>query len=55
MFAVCQRSLFNASPAESECKGRNFLNNDQMFGRLFFKKSASFFIFKDFKNNKHRN
>src|SRR5574344_840336 len=41
MFAVCQRSLFNASPAESECKGRNFLNNDQMFGRLFLKKVRS--------------
>src|SRR5574344_766548 len=41
MFAVCQRSLFNASPAESECKGRNFLKNDQMFGRLFLKKVRS--------------
>ena len=37
MFAVCQRTSF-APLAESECKGRNFLNNGKTFQRFFLKK-----------------
>lgn len=38
MFAVCQRSSFMPSFAESECKGTDFLDTDQTFGELFSRK-----------------
>ena len=37
LFAVCQRSSFNASLSESECKGTATLRAHQIFQQLFLK------------------
>jgi hypothetical protein len=38
LFAVCQRSSFEAPLSESECKGTAFFNTDQILKKVFLKK-----------------